>query len=623
MRKFLSATALALSLGAAPTAQAEEEIVVTATRTPTPLSRLPARVETIDRADIEANAVVTLAEAIGSNAVQAGGAGQQTSMFLRGANSKHALALFDGVRLNDASSPNAQYDFGLDTLGAIERIEVLRGPASAIYGSDAIGGVVNIIPRRGGADAFEPFAEAAFGSVGTRRGLIGAAGASGALEYGLSAEAFATDGYDIIPRRITTHTGDPDGAEINTFAGSARLDLGAFALDGIARVRQASAEFDSFSGGAFFDLRADDPDLENQATQSLWRLGGETQAGGGWRFRVSGGQVRSDRSETDAGVQTNAAKSTQDFADANIRFTQSSTVLAAGLAYERAEIKTQPQFAGPLRVGEAQAAVYLIGQTHFADRFDATGSVRIDHYESFGAQTTFALGLVADFAPLRLFASYGTAFKAPSLSERFETSLFNLGNPELDPERSRSWELGADWAALAGDRLTLGASLYQTRVENQIEYVFSQSRNVNIKRASLDGAEFYAEAAATSWARLRLAYAWTDARDDTNGRQLTRRPEHGWTLLARAQAGERLGLVFSWRYVGERADVTYDDAGAFVSGAGRTPGFGIGALAATFDVNQHAEMFARIDNITDETYEQPAAFAGAPRSATLGLRARF
>lgn len=623
MRTFLSATALVLSLGAIPAAQAEEEIIVTATRSPTPLSRLPARVETIDRADIEAEALVSLAEAIGSNAVQAGGAGQQASVFLRGANSKHVLALFDGVRLNDASTPNAQYDFGLDTLGAIERVEVLRGPASTIYGSDAIGGVVNMIPRRGGAGPFEPFAEAAFGSFGTRRGLIGAAGAAGAVDYGLSAEAFATDGYDIVPQRMATQTGDPDGAEINTFTGAARINLGALALDGLARVRQSNAAFDTFSGGAFFDLRADDADLENHSAQSLWRLGAETQARRAWRFRVSGGQVRSDRTETDGGVQTSAAEATQNFADANVRFTSAAAVVTAGLAYERAEIETQPQFADALRVGEGQAAAYLTGQTRFAERFDLSGSLRMDHYESFGAQATTALGLVADFAPVRLFASYGAAFKAPSLSERFETSFFNLGNPGLDPERSRAWEIGVDWAALSGDRLTLGGSLYQTRVQDQIEYAFSQSRNINIRRAAIDGGEFYAEAAPSSWSSLRLSYAWTDARDEMSGARLARRPSQSWSLDARAQASARLGLAFSWAYVGERVDVTYDNAGAFVSGAGSTPAFGIGALAASFELNQGAEMFARIDNIADETYEQPAAFAGAPRSTTFGLRARF
>ena len=565
MRKFLSATALALSLGSGSPAQAEDEIIVTATRTPTPLSRLPARVETIDRADIEAENLVTLSQALGADAVQGGGAGQQGSVFLRGANSKHTLALFDGIRLNDASTPNAQYDFGLDTLGAIERIEVLRGPAGAIYGSDAIGGVVNMIPRRGGDGAFEPFAEAALGSFNTRRGLIGAAGAAGALEYGLSAEAFETSGHDIVPRLMATHTGDADGAAIETYTGSARFDLGAVAVDGIVRVREASAEFDTFSGGASFDLRADDPDLENQATQSLWRLGAESQAGAAWRLRVSGGEARSDRAETDGGAQTSAAESTQSFADASARFTHGETVLHAGLAFERAAIETQPQFADPLRVSEDQGAFYLTGQTHFAERFNATGSVRVDTYASFATQATYALGVVASLAPVRLFASLGTAFKAPSLSERFETSRFNLGNRGLDPERSRSWEIGADWAALAEDRLTLGASLYQTHVQDQIEYAFGQSRNVNIARASMDGGEFYAVAAPISWLRLRVNYVWTDARDQVSGARLARRPAQSWRLDARAQPSERIGMVFSWNYVGERMDVTYDDAGAFVA----------------------------------------------------------
>jgi vitamin B12 transporter len=619
MRHTLKSVLLAATAACALPAAAEEpEIVVTATRTPTSAERLPARVDIIDRAEMEALSLSTLQEALGADAVQAGGAGQQASLFLRGANSKHALALFDGVRLNDASTPNAQYDFGLDLLGAIERVEVLRGPASAIYGSDAIGGVVNVIPRRGGERAVEPFLELAGGSFGTIRGLMGAEGSIDDLEYGVSIETLHTDGYDLIPDRMSTDTDDPDAASVSTFTASGRRDLGRFAFDALLRARRSTSEFDTFSGGSFFDLRADDPDLENEATQRLWRVGGEVEAAAQLALRLSGGQVLSDRAERDGLVETSSADSERSFVDAVAYYRAGAASLTGGLSFERNEIDTQPQFANPLSAEENQRAAHVVGQFDVGDHLVFTAAARVDDYESFGTHTTWSAGAVANFDGARVFASYGTAFKAPSLSERFETSFFNVGNPDLAPEESTSWEAGADFRL---GRFNAGASYYQTQIENLIEYDFFQLMNVNIGEAEIDGAEAYVEAAPTDWASLRLAYAWTDARNGASGDELARRPEHAWRLDARVQSTERVGLALSWTYVGDRSDVTYDDSGAFAQVNGRVEGYDVGALSATFDLDERAQLFLRVDNVTDEVYEQPAAFAGPPRSILVGVRA--
>jgi vitamin B12 transporter len=616
MRCLLTAAVL-VALNCAP-AFAEDEVVVTATRASTPRQRLPARIEIIDRADIEAQNIVTLPEALGAQAVQAGGAGQQTSLFLRGANSKHALALLDGVRLNDSSNPTGQYDFGQDTLGGLERIEILRGPASAIYGSDAIGGVVNMIPRRGGELPFSAFAEISLSSFDTHRAALGAAGASEGIAYGVSTETIKTDGYDLIPARMSTHTGDRDGASIATITASVRYDAGGFAIDALLRARESESQFDTFSGGAFFDLRADDPDLENTNAQQLWRLAGEWDAG--VKLRLAGGQVLSQRAETDSGIENASADLHRDFAELTALYEHGAAQLTAGLAFERDAIETASPFADRLLMAQEQTAAFVVGQVDITQQIVGTASLRVDDYDSFGAHTTYSLGAVADLAPLRLFASLGTAFKAPSLSERYEVSFFNHGNPDLLPEASRSWEIGADWAA--NESIGLGASYYQTRIEELIEYDFAQSRNINIGRAEIEGAELFAEAKLASWASLRAAYAWADARNAAGG-QLARRPRHSWRLDARVNPTARLSFVLSWSFVGDRADVTYDDGGNFEFPSGRAASFNLGALAATFALTSDTQLFARVDNLTDAVYEQPAAFAGAPRSLSLGLRANF
>lgn len=621
MRITTAAAFAAASLVFSPAMADEDEIVVTATRRPAPASELPARVAVINREDIERRSLHTLSDALGTDAIQSGGAGQQASLFLRGANSNHVLALLDGVRLNDASTPNGQYDFGQDGLGALQRVEVLRGPASAVYGSDAIGGVVNMIPRRGGDVLYAPYVELALGSFGAARALVGAAGGAGGIEYGVSGEWLNTRGVDQIPARMATHTGDPDGSRMTALTASVRTQRGAYGLDALLRVRDSMAEFDTFSGGAFFDLRADDPDLENNATQTVWRLGADRDVSGASSLRLSGGQVLSDRRETDNGATSSAAQSVRDFAEATASFEPGALHTVVGLVWERDAIEVTSPFAAPLAVSEQQGAAFAVAQLETAPGLVVTGSLRLDRYDGFGSEVTYSAGAVWRRAPLRAFASYGVAFKAPTLSQRFETSSFVTPNPELAPERARSWELGADWAD--SEHFELGGSLYGTVIENLIQYDFAQLSNINVGRANISGVEAYATARAADWLRLRIAYTYTDARNDLSGAQLARRPAHSWRLEARMTPLPRLSLDLGWSIVGSRTDVTYAESGQFESGRGRVGGFEVGAASATFALSERAQVFARVDNAGDETYEQPAAFAAPSRSVTAGLRVAF
>jgi vitamin B12 transporter len=617
---FKAALFAALCFSSAPALAQETDIVVTATREPTEASRLPARIEVVDRADIEARGLVTLVDAIGAQAVQSAGAGQQTSVFLRGTNSKHVLALFDGMRLNDASSPSSAYDFGQDALGALERVEILRGPASTIYGSDAVGGVVNMIPRRGGETAFEPFLEAEIGSFETFRTLLGAAGGGGATSYGVSVEFYDTEGFDNVPERFPLSTGNEDGSTISTFTGTARHEAGNWGFDVLARYRKSEAEYDTLGGGPGFDQRADDPDLGNEQEQTIWRLGGDYTLSDAFNVRLSGGEVSLDRAEQDGGLQTFSAAFDRQFADLTAHYEFTGGSLNGGLSFENNAIDNVSQFNNPLATDEDQSAAFVIGQFDIGERVVATGSVRIDDYEAFGTQTTYSLGAVANIDAFRLFASFGTGFKAPSLSERYETGFFNIGNPDLAPEESESWEIG--WDFEVSEAISTGASYYQTRIDNMINYSFGDLQNINIDEAEIDGAEFYADVDVLPWASVRVDYAWTDAQDGATGVQLSRRPEHAAKVETTFRPTDRLSVALNWRYVGERNDTVYTPTGVF-AGTAEVDAYGVGGANVTFDLDENADLFVRVDNITDEEYEPVEAYAGAPRSGFVGVRARF
>ncbi|MCZ8147293.1 MAG: TonB-dependent receptor plug domain-containing protein, partial [Roseomonas sp.] len=252
MRRLLLLTsAFALSSGLPATAQqAVPETVVTATRIPTPIDRVPAAVTIITRQDIEERGYRTLADAMravpGMRLVQTGGIGQQASAFVRGAASRQVLVLLDGVPINDPSEPNGAFNFGNELLADIERIEVVRGPASSLYGSGAIGGVVNLITRRApAATPFQAFGEVAGGTQRTAGGNLGVAGTTEGWNYLLMGQGLVTDGADATPRRFTADTGERDG--FRGAAGTARLGYSAAGttVEGLMRWRETEIDIDN------------------------------------------------------------------------------------------------------------------------------------------------------------------------------------------------------------------------------------------------------------------------------------------------------------------------------------------------------------------------------------------
>ncbi|MCA3364781.1 MAG: TonB-dependent receptor, partial [Roseomonas sp.] len=228
------------------------ETVVTATRIPTPQERLPVATTVIDRQIIEERGYVTLTDALvsvpGFNIVPSGGMGQVTSGFMRGTNSNHVLVLRDGVPMNDASHPSGAFNFGNTLLGDIERIEVVRGPVSAIYGTSAIGGVINLITRRAPADRqAQPYGELAGGTNYTARGVAGIAGTIGNTDYGVTGQSLSTRGSNAVALRFYSNQGERDGLRSAVVTARAGVNLGETApanvlgmtrLDGLVITRE-------------------------------------------------------------------------------------------------------------------------------------------------------------------------------------------------------------------------------------------------------------------------------------------------------------------------------------------------------------------------------------------------
>lgn len=618
----------------------DETVVVTATRAATPVHNLPADVTVIDAEDSLSRGQTTVSEALedtpGLGVIQVGGLGQQTSLFAGGANSYHTLVLFDGLNINDPSTPNSSFDAGQDQINALSRLEVVEGPMSAVFGSDAIGGVVNMIARHGGDGPFNARLGLAGGSLGTINSAASVDGTLGNSRYAITGEGFATDGFDLVPERMVTHTGDKDGADSIALTGVFDFEFSSsFAIDLLARRRESNADIDVFDfelAFPFRETRVDSPDAEISNKLDLARLGATWDLSDAVSLRATAGGIGQEREQRRFGAVTDSFEGERRFADLTLNWTPgdlgglSDVAVVAGVAGEREEVSIAQGFGFPppfafTDAEQEQTGAFVTAQGR-TGALSFTGAVRLDDFEGFGTQTTWRFGAALDVNDqARLYAAYGTSFRAPSLYERFS----GAGVSDLDSEQGTSWEVGGDarfGAFGQANGLELNALYRHTELEDMID--FFGFFYANIDKAEIDTAEARVALRPTSWLTLRGGYVYTDAQDTVADTQLLRRPEDVWQASVDVTQGGFTGRV-SWRSVGEREDFLYGDdsfGAAAPPYTGTVAQYDIVRVSLGYEFSPNVQAYVAANNALDETIEAANGIASAPRAITLGLRLR-
>lgn len=591
-----------------------DEIVVTGTRTEVALedSLVPAQV--IDREEIERSQARSLQDLLkgraGINMTNQGGAGKLTSVFLRGAESDHVLVLVDGIRIGSATSGLAMFqDLPVDQ---IERIEIIRGPRSSLYGSEAIGGVIQVFTRRGGA-GFEPHFRIGAGSHNLReasagfsnRGERGWIGAEGAYQ--------TTDGFDSCRGSAALFQGcfadepDRDGYRNLSLSLRGGVEVGdALVVEGHFLNADNDNEYDGsrFGGNETSNTQrvlggklAWSPGTRVKATAQAGRAIDKYHA----YFREGGTRRFVDNFDT----LRDTASMQADIALAN------GQLLSAGGDWQRDEVTSRTEFTVTRRDNTAAFVEY---QGQFgAHRLQA--SVRNDDNEQFGNHSTGSLGwgmaLGGDF---RLNATYGTGFKAPTFNDLY----FPFGgNPNLEPEESKSLNLGigqyaTDW--------TWTFNVYQTRIDALTGYD-SFFNLVQVDEARIRGAELTFATSIAGW-DLSTQLSYVDPRADA---RLTAEgadnPNHGNLLPRRAPRTGRIDLdrrfgAFRFGTTVSGASARYDDAANSV----RLGGYGTVDLRVEYAVNADWSLQARATNVFDRDYETIAWYNQPGREYGLSLR---
>ena len=661
MRLFPALTAL--SLLSVTVARADDppltvpETVVTATRVPTPVQDIPAGVTVIDRATIQARGYNSLTQALadvpGVHVSPSGGLGGQASVFIRGTNSNHVLVLRDGMPITDGSDPTDAFNFGTDTLADIGRIEIIRGPMAALYGSGAIGGVINLISRRGAEPGIHWSGDLAGGYPALIRGSLTASGVEGPVDYALTAESQSQRGYDSIPQRESVYRDVPQGFRDRILT----LNLGYTPVEGtrLSLFVRANATYFGFNTLGFPTY--DDSNSIGQTTSLLGRIGGTTHLFDG-KLETSAfvGQLQDDRRYLEPLAPTDPNKASSDdryhsyrtdvqwnnilhLDDVIAARGLSDSAITFGYEYtgDKAKVRTNDNSGGFPFARNASAsmtdnAVYAGLQTTVLDRLALTGQVRQDWVDD-DAPTTWRLGGVYDLKEIatHLKMAYGTGFRAPSLFDRFGVDSFGyIGNPSLKPEESHGWEAGftTDIPALGRtDFATFGATYFDQRVRNLIAGVFFPvDTEINLGSAHVHGVETEATLRPLNWLDVHAGYTLLDTisvgQSAGEGSQLLRRPQNEASFDVTVKPLPALRVVATVIYTGSAHDYLYDNSGNGI-------GYGIGQhglvanVAANYNVTTQMELYLNGWNILNSKFEPVNGYQMPGPTVLAGIRVRL
>lgn len=621
------------------------ETIITGTRAATPAERVPAATTVIDRRMIEERGYTTLAEALatvpGLRIVQGGGYGQQASGFMRGGNSRHTLVLLDGVPIGDPAEPNGAFDFGQELLGDIERIEVVRGPASALYGSSAIGGVINLVTRRAPKDRqAEAFGEIAGGSNNTLRGVAGLAGTVGIFDYLAVGQSISSRASDATAPRFTGNTGEREG--YRGYAGTLRLGAqpsAATRLEGILRYRENHYGLD--------DIPNDDPNYEADNRRWYGQIRAETRPLDPWTVSLRYARTEDRRyysnlpdslSFSDTRDYYHGTRDTVELGN-QLRLPDmgplSDIVLVAGATWQEEQADAASGSSAFRTLTNAVAdssAVHGALQFRLGERLDLALGLRHDQAEDYQGADTWRLGGTYALPELstRLTGSMGTGFTAPSLYQRYgRIAGYFTGNPDLKPERSYAWDLGFETDLPLGARrdfATIGATYFHSRVRNLINYNAFYTSLENVDRASLEGWELGLTLRPLAWLETRAAWTITKARNEETGEPLARRPEHVVSFNARLAPMPGLVITPEVLFTGrswENAYASYaDDGSSYTTGRYNKSGT-VYNLTASYAIATNTTLFAEGRNLGNSRYEPANGFVVPGRSAILGVRASF
>ena len=634
----ISVTVSPPSPPARPTNQASgNSVVVSPTTVPTLSEQSASSTTVITAADIQAQQIRTVPDALaavpGLNIVQTGGPGSQTSVFIRGTNSNHVKVLIDSIDVSDPSNPNQSYDFGQLLTGDIARIEVLRGPQSGLYGSDAIGGVISITTKTGDGP-LKMTVTGDGGSFSTFNRRVGLSGSQNNFNYVFNIQHFSSLDNPVTPLNQLAPGEQRINDTYNNYTYSTKLGVNLTDNLAVNLVGRYTDSMLGFTGEDYVNFFPPAPEAL-QSTQvdhqfygrgeAVWSLFDDrfknffgVNYTNAWSWNLDPNPDSFNAPPAIAPPTTNLGQRTQYDWRGEARVV-ARQILVFGLEDKTESLSTNSTGSfnsfgvytpttTTAQTGDKAAWVEL--QSAFADQFFVVSNIRLDDNESYGDHTTWRIApaFIVPGTDTKLKATYGTGFKAPTLTELYVSnpSFMVVGNPNLSPETSKGYDVGFE-QPLLHDRLRVGATYFHNDITNLIEGTTNPttfvSTYVNVGQATTRGVETFAAFSLNSRLNLRADHTYTEARDDLTGMELLRRPMNKASLTAFWNVTDRLVVTGQAVYVGSWLDYNRPGTAELMA-----PGYTLVNLSANYAVTDRISVFGRINNLLNQQYEDPLGF---------------
>lgn len=594
MKSLLS---LAIAVALAQSAFAADEspktqptVTVTAVRVERPVDDTLASISVITRADIEASMAPTLIELLrsvpGVDLSRNGGVGSATSILLRGSRGAHTLVLIDGVRVSSVNS--SVYDYAHLPLEQIERIEIVRGPRAAYWGSDAIGGVIQIFTRKPDGAAVD----LAGSRYNTLDGSASYGRAVGDGAFGATVGGVRSRGFSATNPFSPSFDRDNDGYVNRNASINGRYDV----------------------AGQHFAVRAigsnDDVDFDQGHTEVRQHALMGSWAGNfsdDWSHQLTFGHEFETLSTAAFFNRLSSQRNAFDWIH-HLRLSDDQS-LAFGVNYQRDHGLSADPSSGIEDFNDTRnngGGFVSLSGGHQGWDYDV--AARYDHFQGFGGKATGqgAIGYRFD-NETRVFASVGQGYRAPDLNELFYPGFFGAfgGNPDLDPETSFSQEIGVEFPLAAGHKVSINA--YHTRVHDLIAFQGENNNAINIGGTTLEGVEIAYHGQWQRW-QLDANASFQHTRDDQSGQRLFRRPDEKGAVNLGYQVCDDIRLGGEWYAASERSDFGKTDHG-----------YALAAFTADWKINSHWRLGARLDNAFDTDYELASGYNTPGRAARVTL----
>ncbi|GAA0468526.1 TonB-dependent receptor [Parasphingorhabdus litoris] len=607
------------------TEDGDEVIIVTASRSEQPLSETGRSITVINQERIERTQSVAVVDLLrnvpGVTFARNGGIGTSTSVFIRGADSNQTVALIDGVKLNDPSSPGGGFNFGNLLTGNISRIEVLRGSQSVIWGSQAIGGVINTITREPTED-LSINARAEYGYRDTGQVVGNVSGRFGPVAASIGAGYYRSDGFSA----FNEERGATESDGYRNFGANGKLEISlneAVSLDLRGYYSDGRTDIDGFVfANGVFGL-ADTPEVSNVEEFVGYSGLNISLLDGRFRNRFAFAYTSIKRDNFNLDVQTFDALGRNERFEYQGIFDISDMFSATiGAETEKSKYRSGSGDSASNFTAEIDS---IYGQLSITpvEGLTANAGIRYDDHSSFGGETTFAGDIV--YSPNQgnttFRASYGEGFRVPSLFQLFSS----FGNNTLDPETSKSWDAGITQKLIDG-KVEVSATLFRRNSRNLIDFIgcpvqtgICENRPSgtydNVDRARAQGVELGMTVRPVEALTWSLNYGLVDTEDRETGLTLPRRPKHSVNA----------SLDYDWSF-GLKTGATITHVGSQFDNGSNTrevAGYVTVDLRAAMPITDNIEVYGRVDNLFDEEYETIFRYGTPGRSAFAGVRLRY